>query len=594
MRSNLNSRSLSVLLLIGFVVLVAPGCRKKATVTTNQVSIKTTVKQTSSFDASIDFLNNLEQFKPTTVDDQILGNLRDWSGEAKASIEWSADPMFNRLPQQYKQFFTTEGLAAPAFERFDVNPLKETVWMRDIARNVATRTLDDPTLKAWLSSAVEQGQLSEDLKADLTLTYQLFDWTIRNTQLDSAQDPDDVVGDPEDPNAFRHQYEPWENVLYGHADWLERSRIFILLCRQMGIDAVMLVAERDGEPAQPWAVGVLIGKEQQTETANASELYLFDALLGVPLPGQGRAPFGRLSEYINDPTLLDKLSVGSSPYRLGTSDLENLTASIEATQTSLSQRMKQVESRLKGKLKMVLTVEPTSMARELRNKAGIKKVEIWPYPFRRNLFFRELANNPTATPNLVERLEREQIPFLMRSKLMQGRLLQFRGKYKGGLDDPGANELFLDSRLSKQQLKRFSIPLEKLREISKDLPQPSPFLEGLPKDPAEANAIYQERVSTSLQNAIWNKDNATIWMAMTSLDNQQYEVAQHHLGQILENKSSRWHQQARYNMARAHESLGKLNDDASLIEAAIELYESDKDSPQYDGNLLRAATLRNK
>ena len=188
MRSKMNSSCLPVALLISILLLTATSCRKKAAVATNQVSIKTTVEQTSSFDTAIDFLNNLEQYKPTTGDEQILSNLRDWSGEAKASIDWTADPMFNRLPQQYKQFFTTEGLAAPAFTQFDVGPLKQAVWMRDIARNIARQSLDDSELDAWLQGAVDQGQINADLKADLTLTYQLFDWTVRNTQLDSAQD----------------------------------------------------------------------------------------------------------------------------------------------------------------------------------------------------------------------------------------------------------------------------------------------------------------------------------------------------------------------------------------------------------------------
>jgi hypothetical protein len=38
--------------------------------------------------------------------------------------------------------------------------------------------------------------------------------------------------------------------------------------------------------------------------------------------------------------------------------------------------------------------------------------------------------------------------------------------------------------------------------------------------------------------------------------------------------------------------MGIRDSDASQIETAIELYESDKDSPQRAGNLIRAATLR--
>ena len=38
------------------------------------------------------------------------------------------------------------------------------------------------------------------------------------------------------------------------------------------------------------------------------KLFLFDTSLGLPLPGQGGAPFSRLAEYVERPELLDRLT----------------------------------------------------------------------------------------------------------------------------------------------------------------------------------------------------------------------------------------------------------------------------------------------
>ena len=56
---------------------------------------------------------------------------------------------------------------------------------------------------------------------------------------------------------------------------LQRARIFILLARQLHIDAVMLGIEtRSGRP-RAWLPAVLLG----------DQLYLFDTQLGLPIPG---------------------------------------------------------------------------------------------------------------------------------------------------------------------------------------------------------------------------------------------------------------------------------------------------------------------
>ena len=69
-----------------------------------------------------------------------------------------------------------------------------------------------------------------------------------------------------------YQYPPWQTLLFGHGDAWQRARVFLLLCRQQGIQAVLLAFPGRTTPPRPraWLPAVLI----------ADQLYLFDVRLG--------------------------------------------------------------------------------------------------------------------------------------------------------------------------------------------------------------------------------------------------------------------------------------------------------------------------
>ncbi len=82
---------------------------------------------------------------------------------------------------------------------------------------------------------------------------------------------------------------PWETLLFGRGTAAERAWVFILLLRQLDIDAAMLAidaapakqglgtsvpSQKGEQPLRPWCVGVLV----------EGEVYLFDPLLGLPVP----------------------------------------------------------------------------------------------------------------------------------------------------------------------------------------------------------------------------------------------------------------------------------------------------------------------
>ena len=65
---------------------------------------------------------------------------------------------------------------------------------------------------------------------DLERAKNLFDWTVRNIQLE-----------PDDPN--RIPQFPWETLLFGRGTATERAWVFILLLRQLDIDAAVLAVD---------------------------------------------------------------------------------------------------------------------------------------------------------------------------------------------------------------------------------------------------------------------------------------------------------------------------------------------------------------
>ena len=124
-------------------------------------------------------------------------------------------------------------------------------------------------LQPWLKEIETTIGLPE--AEQLAIAERLLDWTTRNIQLDALppmpKDPLATAGTAETLlPALRGElgpgygHLPLEILLYGHGDAQERARIFILLCRQAGIDAVMLgfqseqsTARRGWLPAVLWA-----------------------------------------------------------------------------------------------------------------------------------------------------------------------------------------------------------------------------------------------------------------------------------------------------------------------------------------------------
>ena len=280
----------------------------------------------------------------------IVDRLNQWIRSQPAPTDkWKPDPLIESLPESVREMPLVKRLGDMEFSAFDGFLLMETAYIRDVT--------------LWARG---------DVLDDLSRAKNLFDWTVRNIQLER---------DSKD----RTPLFPWENMLYGRGTPKERTRLFILLARQEGLNAALLGLANTTEntsntakigPVKSWCVAILID----------NKAYLFDPILGIPIPAkngikhddQGRLDIqpATLEEVRKDESLLRQLDLDAdNPYPFKAEELKNVVAQLETSPSSLSYRMNLVESHLAGKQKMVLTTSPTTQAERWKSLPDIQRSE---------------------------------------------------------------------------------------------------------------------------------------------------------------------------------------------------------------------------
>jgi hypothetical protein len=451
---------------------------------------------------------------------QIVTWLNQWLRQGEPKTEWKRDAMLETLDaellsnKELASQISQSALAAPTFQPYDGRLVQEAVWLRDISR--------------WA-----QG----DKFNDLARATALFDWTVRNVQL---------IGDDK---AAAHR--PWQILVSGRGTAEQRAWVFAMLCRQQGLDVVMLGV---GQPKQPdgaaatinqptyWLAGLVLDKDA----------YLFDMRLGLPLPAAGGEGVATLAQVQLDDALLRQLDLDGAVYPLDADALKGVVAYVVADTFDLSRRADQLESKLTGDDHLVLTSAPSEQAERLKSVAGIAAVRLWDLPFR--TLFKQHSLDYNARYREALAFE----PFAVRTLLWKARMRHFQGRRK-------AEDNALDE------------PVDDHREAAGLYT--SPAVRPKNRDIIQTTSDEKRRVDAIA------KLNATYWVGLLSFDKGKHAVAEHWLAlPELTVKESPWSSGARYNLARAFEAQGKL-------EQAIELLEQDS-SPQYDGNRLRARRLK--
>ena len=447
---------------------------------------------------------------------QIVDRLNQWIRTQRPPTDWKLDPMIGELPKRLADLPQIGQLDSMEFSRFDGYALREAVWLRDVSLWASGETLDD-----------------------LQRAKSLFDWTVRNVQIE-ADRPD------------RIPLLPWETLLFGRGTATERAWVFILLARQLRIEAAMLGLDAETDTTdeasmgpRPWCVAVLV-------EGNA---YLFEPLLGLPIPAPDGITFDEtgqldirpatLAQVASDEKLLRRLDADETHvYGVKGSDLKRVTVMLEASPTYLARRMNLLESCLIGPRKMVLTTSPTASAKHWKTVAPAADVRLWPWPFE-TLDRRSHLDRKSVLTRLAALLPFYATPS---APLYEGRMLHLRGKFVG---DDGATRYYQEARPSNAELLASSAP-----DVEKLL-----YLRG--------------------------KQDASYWLGLIAYQRESYPAAidyftKRKLRLLPDNP---WANGTRYNLARTFEAAGEP-------ERAVLQYNGNTDSPGYLGDLLRAKWLQ--
>lgn len=467
---------------------------------------------------------------------QIVAQLNQWLRQSEPAGQWQVAPMLETLDDSLRKdaklapFISAKLLGAAQFDAYDDLQMKdavydgrllqEAIWLRDISRWALGQKLDD-----------------------VARAESLFDWTVRNIQLEAEGDVP--------------PRRPWQVLLHGRGTADERAWVFALLCRQQGLDAVILAPSaaneseaakvESGRPAPPFALPAVL---------TGGQLYVFDARLGLPIRGPDGVGVATLEQLRADDSLLRRLDLVDMPYSVTAEQLRQVTANIVADPFDLTRAAFQLERKLTGDNRVVLSISPSEVAGRLKSAPGMGEVRLWNAPFKT---LREQLNLED-TGRLTEAMAFE--PFAWRPMLWKARVLHFQGKRRS----PGDGGMAASGETTDHA--------EATRMYSSKDVRPSP------RDFARSTGD-KRRVDLASQL------NGAYWVGLLLFDEGKLDVAAHWFERReLSVADSPWAAGAHYNLARTLEALGKP-------EEAIKHYEADR-SEQRHGNRLRAKELKER
>jgi hypothetical protein len=487
-------------------------------------------------DGALAVLGSLEKYDEESATAQVFDRLNQWIhadpvGDEAASAAWEADPLLATLSAAYQPLCQPDRLGSAVFDASrDVIAIRDQRWLADIAKSSRGEALDD-----------------------LDIATALFRWTIRSLAIES--DPP-LAATPKSRGV--RWFERGEILLAGRASAAQRSWIFLELLRQAGLQGVMLATVDADGALRPWIPALISG----------GEAYLFEPTYGLPIARADGRGVATARQAAADPAILDRLDQGGRPYPVAAADMQRVGVLIAADPEALSRRMALVEKNLVGASTVRLAVEATALgelaAAALPQGETPPPVSLWRFPFevrRRRL----TGNEATATA-----LARELAGFAVvinqegggRGNGVRGRrtirplyaarLREFRGEFDG---PEGAKKAYLMARPSRAVLS----------DMLKRVPEPQ-------RDSVQR--LYEQM-----------KEDATYWLGVVTLAEQDYETAIDYLGRMTLEAApdGRWAAAARLNLAAAKVGLGATQE-------AIALLTQDQ-SPQRFGSRLWAAEL---
>ncbi|MEZ6086856.1 MAG: hypothetical protein R3C05_02240 [Pirellulaceae bacterium] len=564
------------LIVVGGLLCGLPGCNNDAEIL--QRAKRNQKAQLNSVESKVDHLSEATNYLAKMVEldrqaatRQITYHLNAWLEDVPKPDGYALPEIAQPMAQQFPEAFATVRPDSEAFLPSDADYLRRCYLLRQVADWVSFGPLHDSILKSWLTDS--DNGLGDDALADLQKACRLFDWTIRNVQLEPARFPESArrvapknlpPGLPFDGPGYRQTLE--EALWRGTGDGLQRARVFMALCRQVDVNACMLAVKHpeNGQPL-PWLVGVRAGQQ----------IYLFDLVVGIHVPGPNQQGIATLAEAKEDSSILRRMNVpGLFDYPIEQSWVEKVDALFDIATEAVSWRMRTLEEGLTGDARMHLAHDP-KLVDLFQNDTLIEEVRPWPIDIIAQRY--QVAIQRAMVDDLKVLFD-QQIRWGMLAPSQP--LAAARWKHLTGQIDKNAEEdvegarvLYMQQRIADSDIENLPYDVNLQMQMNAR------------RQPGQSQEHYDQQLQIIQANLRRAKQAATFWLALIQFEDERYEnAATWQQKRVLDRETvSPWTPSARYNVARSLEHLDKTDE-------AVDYYKTQGD-PQEHGNRIRARLL---
>ena len=387
----------------------------------------------------------------------------------------------------------------------------------------------------------------------------IFDWVVRQVQLVPAG----ALGSGRLPQVFARPYDVLLRGMATEAEgyWAERAWLFMVLCRQIGVDTGLItysksdtlelhvpryelpddVSRRRKVPVI-WICAALID----------DKAYLFDARVGLEVPGPGGEGVATLDEAVADPAILERMNLpGLLPYGTSRASLLGSPTKIGILMDSspgyFSPKMKLLQAELSGRHRTILYRDPVdqrdSFARVLGKRAG--GISLWAVPM-------EVERRLFTDAQFVTSIQASLFLFQPQFPLVYARVKHLRGEFDEAIED----------------YVRF--------RFAENTPLVNNKKQAIPREVQDALDVY-----------------ATYYLALAHLERNNLDLAELMFQKALELLPEPGPNQPYYNMFRrgANANLGRIYEIKKDPSRAIAHYAQRDPTQQRVGNLLRTREL---
>lgn len=584
-----------------------------------------------------DFVFSEDRFEPEAFNTDVSRSLNQWINSKTHTVDWSLDPLVNTWSEEVRLAADLASIESLNFLPRDAQYLQLSAWTDSLTKWLAEqpqrvadfRYLLYPTIQGLSPEELQDlrnaekpvsallaksnPDLNEEQINQLTLTWQLFDWTVRNLQLEELASPpsaDEVqlfalnrsdydipaaMGVP-GPGYTRH---PDQTMKVGRGDSWERGRVFLAMMRSLDMPAAW-VAYRplspEGAPLIPRLLVVVIGNQG----------FLFDPALGIPVPSIDHGGIATIQEAAKNAKVFTNLDVAdfelsgrnrsAIAYPIREWFEDDLTLVLDASPTSISKRMKLMEQSLTGTRRMRLYQNATEKAQQLQKVTGIENVILWDVPvfvdhYRKSfdqavrfqnprvaqLYFAEQIYDMPCPIKTVLKFRNEQETFeQLQYEFIRLRTARHRaiiGMFDAATrnDPEGAKQLLLTMRMSDEEIEALETD-DRIRAAF-GVEQAGPDSQ----EESTENIIKQTLKSV--------RALAALWLGIAHFEVGDPGSAMKWFNQVETfDEDETWVNLALYSRARANEATLKYEDAIRSLQASR--------SPQAAGDAIRARYLQ--